>query len=44
MESQAGDTLELTLKNEQLLLRSTWADAIMALVGLFLAELKKVSA
>lgn len=44
MESRAGDTLELTLKNEQLLLRTTWADAIMALVDLFLAELKKVSA
>lgn len=43
VESRAGDTLELTLKNEQLLLRTTWADAIMAMVGLFLAELKKDS-
>lgn len=43
VECRGGSTLELTLKNEQLVLHSVRAGAIKAMVELFLSELQKAS-
>ncbi|XP_053425564.1 myosin XVB [Nycticebus coucang] len=43
VECPGGSTLELSLKNEQLVLHSARATAIKAMVELFLSELKKDS-
>lgn len=44
LECRGGSTLELSLKNEQLVLHTARASAIKAMVELFLSELKKASA
>uniref|UniRef100_A0A5F9C3V6 Myosin XVB n=1 Tax=Oryctolagus cuniculus TaxID=9986 RepID=A0A5F9C3V6_RABIT len=43
VECRGGSSLELSLKSEQLVLRSARAKAIKAMVELFLSELKKAS-
>lgn len=44
VECQGGSTLELSLKNEQLVLYTARARAIKAMVEQFLTELRKASA
>lgn len=43
MQCRSRSTLELSLKNEQLILHTTWARAIRAMVEQFLSELRKAS-
>ncbi|XP_055994385.1 myosin XVB [Sorex fumeus] len=43
VESRSGTALELSLRGEQLVLHTAWADAIKAMLDLFLAELRKDS-
>lgn len=43
VECRGGSTLELLLKNEQLVLYTAWARAIKAMVEQFLSELRKAS-
>lgn len=43
MQCRGRSTLELSLKNEQLILHTAWARAIKAMVDLFLSELRKAS-
>lgn len=43
MQCRSTSTLELSLKSEQLILHTTWARTIKAMVEQFLSELKKAS-
>lgn len=43
VQCSGSATLELSLKNEQLILHTAWARAIKAMVEQFLSELKKAS-
>lgn len=43
VQCRGRSTLELSLKNEQLILHTAWARAIKAMVDLFLSELRKDS-
>lgn len=43
MQCRGRSTLELSLKNEQLILHTAWARAIKAMVEQFLSELRKAS-